>query len=87
MSEHSPAVLTRRLRTYWHAVILAASVSLGSVRSDFDAPIRQPHSIVQMRVETNDLFSPRELVGDRVVTQKLSVPGKDSGERLTGSPN
>lgn len=87
MNEYSPVTLTRRARMYWHAVILAAGVSLGSVRSDFDEPIRQPHSIVQMMAETNDMFSPRELVGDRILTRRLSVAGSESGERLTDSPN
>ncbi len=74
---------TRRIRTYWHAALIAASVSLGSVRPEFDGPINPPHAIVHLIPDANEGISRRERVGNQILTQSLDLTDSQTGDRIT----
>lgn len=76
-------LLTRRLRTYWNAVLIAATVSIGDMRADGDLPTRPPYAIVHMLPDARDTFSSKERVGEQILTHHLHVGSSPGESRIT----
>ena len=83
MHDFAYNLFTRRIRTYWNAVLIAATVSIGDMRSDGDLPTRPPYAIVQLLPDASDAFSSKERIGDQILTHHLHVGSSPAETRIT----
>jgi len=83
MINRSAWSLPRRARLYWHAVLIAASVSFGQLGSGAGRNAPPPYAIVQLLPESGDRFSRKEQIGGEILTRSLQVTDVEPGARIS----
>lgn len=83
MHDFARTSFARRIRTYWNAVLIAATVSVGDMSPDGDLPTRPPFAIVQLLPDVDETFSSKERVGGQILTQHLHVGSSSAEPRIT----
>ncbi|MGI8404663.1 MAG: hypothetical protein ACR2OE_07850 [Thermomicrobiales bacterium] len=83
MHDFANNLFGRRIRTYWNAVLIAATVSIGDMRADGDMPTRPPYAIVQLLPEAGEVFSSKERIGSQILTEHLHIGTTPAGCRIT----
>lgn len=83
MHDFANNLFGRRFRTYWNAVLIAATVSIGEMRSDGDVPTRPPYAIVQLLPDAREAFSSKERIGGQILTEHLHIGTTPAEGRIT----
>lgn len=80
-----PKALCERFRLSCRGLVIAASVALQQIGTDYASSIRDQPPYVQLLDEPPERFSERERVGQWVLTTDLIVTA--DGNRVTGNQN